>query len=56
VNSENGKIDLHQSWVDIGMEMLDQITKGLIDQDDEENGRERLKKGSNLSRPFPIGG
>jgi hypothetical protein len=35
VDSKNRKIYLDQSLVDIGMEIMDQITKGFIDQDDE---------------------
>jgi hypothetical protein len=38
------------------MEVLDQIAKGLIDQDDEEDGRERLKEGPHFSRPFSVRG
>jgi len=35
MDSKNGKIYSDQSWVDIGMEKMDQITKGFIDKDDE---------------------
>jgi hypothetical protein len=35
VDPKNEKIDPDQPWVDIWMEILDQITEGLIDKDDE---------------------
>ena len=38
------KIDLDQLGVDIRTEILNQITEGLIDQDDEKDGRERHER------------
>jgi hypothetical protein len=43
MDSKNGKIDLDQSLVDIGMKMLDQIPQRLIDQDDKEDRRKRME-------------
>jgi hypothetical protein len=56
MDSKNRKIYLDQSLVDIGMEIMDQITQGLIDQDDEYDGRERMEESTHLSHPFSIRG
>jgi hypothetical protein len=55
MDSKNVKINPDQPWVDIRMEILDQIPKGLVDEDDKKDRREGIDKGTRLSRPFGVG-
>ena len=47
-------VDLNQGLVDIGMEVMDQVTEGFIDQDDEKEGRKDLDQSPEPSRPHSI--
>jgi hypothetical protein len=44
MGSKNGKIDPDQPWIDIRMKIMDQISEGLIDKDDEQDRREGIEE------------
>jgi hypothetical protein len=52
MDPKNKKIDPNQPRVDIRMEIMDQITERLINEDDEKDRRERIDEGTRLSRPW----
>lgn len=56
MSAKNHPIHLNQYGVDIGPKILDQISKGLIDEDDIEDGREGVEKFSPLAFESSFGG
>jgi len=54
MDAENEKIDPGQQRVNVREKMLDQVAEGLIDEDDEKDGRERMDEGPDLPRPFGV--
>jgi hypothetical protein len=55
MDPKHKKIDPDQPWIDIRMEIMDQVAEGLINEDDEKDRRERIDEGTHLSRPFGAG-
>jgi hypothetical protein len=56
MDSKNEKIDPDQTWVDIGMEMLDQIPEGFVDQNDEKDRRKIMEKAPCPPHDFSVRG
>jgi len=49
MDTEEGKIDPNQPWINIGMERGDQITEGLVNEEDKENRREIVEEATSPS-------
>ena len=56
MDPKEGKVDLNQNRIDIRTEILNQISKGLVDQGDEGNGGEVVQQPSDPSPSFSIRG
>ena len=49
MNTEERQVDPDEPGIDIGPEKLDQVSQGFVNKDDEQDGREIIEEGSELS-------
>ena len=49
MNPEERQVDPDEPGIDIGPEKLDQVSQGFVNKDDEQDGREIIEEGSELS-------
>ncbi len=56
MDSKQEVIDPNQRRIDVGVEILDQIPEGEVDQDDKEEGGKGIQKGPYPAQYFPVRG
>jgi hypothetical protein len=54
VNSKQEIINSDQEWVDVKLEMLNHVSEGRVDENDEKDGRKMMQENSRLSHHFAI--
>jgi hypothetical protein len=54
MNSKQQIINPDQKWIDIWMEMLDQISEGFVDQNDKKKGRKIIEEGPCPPHDFSV--